>query len=74
MSLTPTPRRLIVGISGASGAIYGVRMLMALREAEVQSHLVISESARMTLQAETGLAVLNLPKEETFHVGLHFPV
>jgi 4-hydroxy-3-polyprenylbenzoate decarboxylase len=57
MSLTPTPRRLIVGISGASGAIYGVRMLMALREAEVQSHLVISESARMTLQAETGLAV-----------------
>jgi len=26
------------------------------------------------IEAETGLAVLNLPKEETFHVGLHFPV
>jgi 4-hydroxy-3-polyprenylbenzoate decarboxylase len=51
------PRRLIVGISGASGAVYGIRLLQALRAADVQAHLVITESARMTLQAETGLAM-----------------
>jgi 4-hydroxy-3-polyprenylbenzoate decarboxylase len=47
------PRRIIVGISGASGAIYGVRMLEALKAAGVESHLVVSRAARRTLQEET---------------------
>lgn len=50
-------RRLIVGISGASGVIYGVRMLQALRTAEVETHLVISRSAQVTLGYETSLKV-----------------
>src|ERR1700743_428517 len=47
------PRRLVVGISGASGAIYGVRMLEILREKEIETHLVMSKSAEMTLAYET---------------------
>ena len=54
---TSTPRRLIVGITGASGAIYGVRILQALQGSGVETHLVMSESARMTLTAETDLTV-----------------
>lgn len=46
-------RRLIVGISGASGAIYGVRMLEALRAAGWESHLVVSRAARRTIATET---------------------
>jgi len=46
-------KRLIVGISGASGAIYGVRMLEALRDAKIESHLVMTKTAAMTLAYET---------------------
>jgi 4-hydroxy-3-polyprenylbenzoate decarboxylase len=48
-----TPRRLIVGLSGASGVIYGVRMLEVLRDAGVETHLVMSKAAEMTLVYET---------------------
>ena len=48
-----TPRRLIVGISGASGIVYGVRILQALQHSDIQTHLVMSDSARLTLSAET---------------------
>ncbi len=48
---------LIVGISGASGAIYGVRLLQALRVIEVPTHLIVSKSAAVTLKEETGLSV-----------------
>jgi 4-hydroxy-3-polyprenylbenzoate decarboxylase len=48
---------LIVGISGASGAIYGVRLLEALRKAKVRSHLVVSKSAALTLKAECDMTV-----------------
>ena len=47
------PRRLIVGISGASGVIYGVRLLELLRETDVETHLVMSKSAELTLAYET---------------------
>ncbi len=48
-------QRLIVGISGASGVRYGVRLLEILRELPVESHLVLSKSAEMTLAYETDL-------------------
>ncbi|HVV61925.1 MAG TPA: UbiX family flavin prenyltransferase [Pseudolabrys sp.] len=48
---------LIVGISGASGAIYGVRLLQALRDVNVPTHLIISKSAALTLKEETSLGV-----------------
>jgi 4-hydroxy-3-polyprenylbenzoate decarboxylase len=53
-------RRLVVGISGASGAIYGVRLLRLLRELEVESHLVVSRSAQVTLAQETQMRLADL--------------
>lgn len=51
-------KRLIVGISGASGAIYGVRPLQVLRDvAEVETHLVMSQAARQTLTLETDFSL-----------------
>ena len=49
--------RLVVGISGASGVIYGLRTLDACRELGVESHLVLSKSAALTLLQETGFSV-----------------
>ena len=51
------PRRLIVAITGATGAIYGVRLLEMLREAAVETHLVISPWGRRTLLHETTYTV-----------------
>lgn len=51
-------KRLIVGISGASGAIYGVRLLKALQQVpEVETHLIMSNAARQTLTLETDLSL-----------------
>jgi 4-hydroxy-3-polyprenylbenzoate decarboxylase len=55
--LSDAANRLVVGISGASGAVYGVRLLDALGELGCESHLVISKAAAMTLSQETGLSV-----------------
>ena len=53
--MTKPTARLIVGISGASGTVYGVRLLEMLREAEIETHLVMSKSAELTLAYETDL-------------------
>ncbi len=51
-------KRLIVGISGASGAIYGVRLLEVLQGvADIETHLVMSNAARQTLTLETDLTL-----------------
>lgn len=51
-------KRLIVGISGASGAIYGVRLLQVLRDVpEVETHQVMSQAARQTLTLETDFSL-----------------
>ena len=59
-SKTADRPRLIVGISGASGVIYGIRALDACRELGVESHLVLSKSAALTLSQETQLSVADL--------------
>src|SRR5450759_1182663 len=50
-------RRLIVGLTGATGAVLGVRLLEALKDSEVESHLVISNWARRTIEHETPYTV-----------------
>ena len=55
ISTSPRPQRLVIGISGASGAIYGVRLLELLRDTPIETHLVVSKSALITLSHETGL-------------------
>ncbi|MBT9588438.1 UbiX family flavin prenyltransferase [bacterium] len=48
-----TPRRIIVGLSGASGIIYGIRLLQVLRElGQVETHLIVTRSAGLTLRLE----------------------
>ncbi len=49
--------RFIVGISGASGVVYGIRLLQLLRQLDVESHLVMSKSAQVTLAHESDLSV-----------------
>ncbi len=46
-------QRLVVGISGASGAILGIRLLQALRGTEIETHLVLSPASQTTIQQET---------------------
>ena len=50
-------QRLIVGISGASGIVYGVRILQALQSTPIETHLVMTESARLTLSSELDMSV-----------------
>ena len=58
MNSTPNPpQRLVVGISGASGIIYGVRLLQVLRDLPVETHLVMSRAAEITLAYEMDLKV-----------------
>lgn len=59
----PEPRRrLVVGISGASGVVYGVRMLEILKDTDIETHLVMSRSAEMTLSYESDLKARDLRK------------
>jgi len=66
---TKHPRRLVIGISGASGTIYGIRMLELLKKTYIETHLVMSKSAEMTMVYETkfkpkdvrALAMVNHP-------------
>ncbi len=49
------PRRLVVGISGATGIVYGVRILQMLRVAGIETHLVVSRAGHLTRAYETDL-------------------
>lgn len=51
-----TTRKLIIGITGASGTLYGVRLLQVLHEIGVETHLIISPSAEKTREYETELS------------------
>ena len=58
---SPTQKpRLVVGITGASGSLYGLRTLDACRDLGLESHLVLSRAGAMTLQQETGLSVADI--------------
>jgi flavin prenyltransferase len=52
-----TANRLLIGISGASGAIYGIRLLELLKASGIETHLIVSRAARMTLSYETDMSI-----------------
>jgi len=56
-AVKPTPRRLIVAITGATGTIFGVRLLQLLKDTDVETHLVMSKWAARTLVHETAHTV-----------------
>lgn len=58
--MSDAANRLVVGISGASGAVYGVRLLEALSELGCESHLIVSKAAALTLGQETGLSLADV--------------
>lgn len=63
-------KKLIVGISGASGAIYGVRLLEVLKQMpDVEAHLVMSKMAHVTLAAETGYSVSDVQALSDYFYG-----
>jgi 4-hydroxy-3-polyprenylbenzoate decarboxylase len=62
-------RRIIVGISGASGVIYGIRMVEALK-GQAESHLIISSAARETISLETPYKASEIEKMATFVHGI----
>ena len=53
-------KRLIVGISGASGIVYGVRVLQALRALGIETHLIMTRAAQVTLAHETTMKVADV--------------
>ncbi len=71
------PQRLVVGISGASGAILGIRLLETLRASPVETHLVVTPAARLTLAHETDWQlkdVLNLAHVSYGYRDLSAPI
>lgn len=60
--------KIIVGISGASGAIYGVEILKALKALKVETHAMVSKTAQITLAHETEYTIRDIEKLAThFH-------
>ena len=63
-------RRLVVGITGATGAIYGVRLLDALKHAGIETHLVLSNWGLRTVEHETGMTLAELQERAAVVHGL----
>ena len=63
--------RMIIGISGASGAIYGIRLLQVLSTIEnVETHLVISKAGEMTIHHETDWDINDVKKLADYHYNI----
>lgn len=66
----PKTQRLIVGLSGASGVAYGIRLLEAIRELGLESHLVMTKPAEMTIGYETHLTPKQVAAKADYHYGI----
>jgi flavin prenyltransferase len=66
-----TRKRMVVGVSGATGIVYAIQLLRRLREVEVESHLVVSKAGELTRTYETTLSVneLRALADLTYRVG-----
>ncbi|OPY69379.1 MAG: 3-octaprenyl-4-hydroxybenzoate carboxy-lyase partner protein [Syntrophorhabdaceae bacterium PtaU1.Bin034] len=53
-------KKVIVGITGATGVIYGIRLLEAMRDLEIESHVIISQAAKRNITIETDFGVKNV--------------
>lgn len=62
-----TKKRLIIGITGASGIIYGIKTLEAARELDLETHLIISKSAEQTRSYETNLSAKQIQTMADVH-------
>ena len=60
-------KKIIVAITGASGSCYGIKALEYLRKTSIQTHLIISKSASLTLKVETGLSINDLKELADFY-------
>ncbi len=65
LAIKPLNPPLLVGITGASGAIYGARLLELLRSCNVETHLIVSRAAQMTLAYETSLKLADVERMAT---------
>ena len=63
-------QRIIIGLSGASGAIYGIRLLETLKPLPIETHLIISRTAQITLACETDYT---LPQLHALADAVHAP-
>ncbi|NQU63472.1 MAG: UbiX family flavin prenyltransferase, partial [SAR324 cluster bacterium] len=59
-------KRIVVGISGASGVIYGIKLLSLLRETDYETHLIISEAGKLNMQIETDTTADEVSKMADF--------
>ncbi len=64
-------KKIIVGISGASGAIYGIKLLKMLNELNIESHLIISKAANITINAETDYSLKDVTAMSDFHHNIN---
>jgi len=63
--------KIVVGISGATGAIYGIRILEVLKELGVETHLILSQWAEKTISLETSYKPAEVKELATFHYSSH---
>jgi 4-hydroxy-3-polyprenylbenzoate decarboxylase len=65
----PGARRLVVGITGASGTVFGIRLLEVLRDTPIETHLVLSEAARRVMVLETDRSPVQVEALADYHYG-----
>ncbi len=63
-------KRLIIGISGASGAIYGIKLLELLKATDIETHLIVSRSAQITIAHEAGWKIADVTALADIHYGI----
>lgn len=66
-----TKKRLIIGITGASGIIYGIRVLQLLASSDYETHLVISKAGQLTCSHETELSLKALQALASYHHNIN---
>jgi flavin prenyltransferase len=55
-------KKIVVGVSGATGVVYGVRLLEVMKDLDVETHLILSDGAKKTIEIETDLTIAEIEK------------